>query len=73
MEITDSQFEYNTLGINGMPKKWILSKMNEMGARGWEFITKLNETTLIFKRNSRIEASKKVLNNPYVTLFDTHL
>ena len=22
---------------------------------------------------SRIEASKKVLNNPYVTLFDTHL
>lgn len=26
--------------------------MNEMGARGWEFITKLNETTLIFKRKT---------------------
>ena len=52
MGITDSKFEYNTLGINGMPKKWILSKMNEVGARGWEFITKLNEITLIFKRKT---------------------
>ena len=52
MGITDSKFEYNTLGINGLPKKWILSKMNEMGARGWEFITKLNEITLIFKRKT---------------------
>ena len=52
MGITDSKFEYNTLGINGMPKKWVLAKMNEMGARGWEFITKLNEITLIFKRKT---------------------
>ena len=54
MEIsyTNSKFEYKTLGINGMSEKWVLAKMNEMGARGWEFITKLNETTLIFKRKT---------------------